>query len=139
MPLRHTHASQHTIPFSKLSMPIPTNPVWVTSGRQIVCLPCPLINPILMPRSKRTKFYHVPSSNQVHHASFTLGDGKTSVRNSFVVLSAPDPPIPEIDKVAPQAPVDCDLHSHDDPHQDSSNQHRVSFFEPGDLIAYQKT
>jgi hypothetical protein len=75
-----------------------------------------------MSRRKRVKFYKVPTSeatDQVRHASFTLSSEKTSVQNSFVMLSRPTP-VPDINRNPPQDPLSHSLHN------DESNEPQVS-------------
>jgi hypothetical protein len=85
-----------------------------------------------MPRNhKRVKFYHVPTSRaatQVHHASFTTGSDRTSVRTSFVTLSQAEPSTLNIDKEPAQDPVDFSPQNDGDFGEAHRNMPAVSLF-----------
>ena len=94
-----------------------------------------------MARHKRVKLYQVPIADvvdQVRHVSFTLSSEKTSVRNSFVALSRPNPPTPDIDDKLVQDPLDHGLHNDDQCYGSDSSQPQVSLDDLSSFIAHRK-
>jgi hypothetical protein len=90
-------------------------------------------------RSKRLKFYRIPTSNQIRHTSFTISSRKTSVQNSFVNLSHCDPPNGKITVEPIQDPVNLNLEEVDEGCASLASQLRVSFVDIGVLMTQQNS